>query len=175
MILRKNDSGRSIVEMLGVLAIMGVITVMGIQGYSQAIGKINRNNLVEDITRIAQEVRGLYAGRSSYNEKDGADGSAGYNIGTNLLAKMNYKLSSPYGGDYKIESFGTTGKNPGFSVSVENVPVEDCLYFTTMAWADVMETTTGVPGSSAFAGDSAPATGTTCPESDTAVITLYFR
>ena len=48
MLIRKNDSGRSIVEMLGVLAIMGVITVMGISGYSQAVGKINRNKIIED-------------------------------------------------------------------------------------------------------------------------------
>lgn len=89
MFIRKNDSGRSIVEMLGVLAIMGVITVMGIAGYSQAIGKINRNNTVEQITRLAQEVRSLFASRTTYNSSDSLTSEENYDIGTELLKRWD--------------------------------------------------------------------------------------
>ena len=34
-----NESGRSMIEMLGVLAIIGVLSVGGIAGYSQAMSK----------------------------------------------------------------------------------------------------------------------------------------
>ena len=111
MFIRKNDSGRSIVEMLGVLAIMGVITVMGIAGYSQAIGKINRNNTVEQITRLAQEVRSLFASRTTYNSSDSLTSEENYDIGTELLKKMGYNMSAPYGGDYTVKSFGYAGNN----------------------------------------------------------------
>lgn len=171
MLLRKNDSGRSIVEMLGVLAIMGVITVMGISGYSQAIGRINRNKVTEEITKIAQEVRGLFAGRDSYATENN-------DISTDLLAKMKYRLDTPYGGKYIVKPYGSAGSNPGFSVTVNNVPLEDCLFFTTMAWTDVMEKDTGVPGTSAYAG----ATGATdavsdisCPDAANTAISVYFR
>lgn len=171
MLLRKNDSGRSIVEMLGVLAIMGVITVMGISGYSQAIGRINRNKTVEEITKIAQEVRGLFAGRDSYGQVESGTGTGStgaYDIATNLLDKMHYKLDTPYGGKYKVESFGSAGNNPGFVVKVDNVPLEDCLYFTTMAWTDVLTNEmNGTPGSSAYA------TKGCAGDSDT--IEVYFR
>ncbi len=170
MLIRKNDSGRSIVEMLGVLAIMGVITVMGISGYSQAIGRINRNKAVEEITKIAQEVRGLFAGQDSY----GAD----KDIGTDLLDKMKFKRDTPYGGKYLVKSFGSAGNNPGFSITVNNVPMEDCLYFTTMAWTDVMQKTSGMPGNSAYAGPAESTDAVTdvvCPEGDSASISVYFR
>ena len=36
---RKNESGRSMVEMLGVLAIVGVLSVGGVYGYGVAMKK----------------------------------------------------------------------------------------------------------------------------------------
>lgn len=169
MLVRKNDSGRSIVEMLGVLAIMGVITVMGISGYSQAIGKINRNNAVEQVTKLAQEVRGMFSGRASYNETDSATES--YTIAGDdsaIFNKMKYKLTTPYGGNYKVTSYGTAGNNPGFIIEFGNVPQDDCLYFTTMAWTDVMTNEkNGTPGSSAYSVGGC--------ESDGDTIQVYFR
>ena len=137
MLLRKNDSGRSIVEMLGVLAIMGVITVMGISGYSQAVGKINRNSVVEQVVKLAQETRGLFAGRGSYNEDDTKTES--YDIAGTLLTKMGLKLENPYGQKYTVDSFGSTGNNPGFVITIPGVSQDDCLYFTTMAWNDTLD------------------------------------
>ena len=147
MLLRKNDSGRSIVEMLGVLAIMGVITVMGISGYSQAIGKINRNNVTEDIVRIAQEVRGLFAAKGDYIVE--SDNNTGNNTGNNdnnigeILDQMKVKLATPYGGKYKVVSngveAGNASKSPGFIITLENVPATDCAYFKTMAWTDAVD------------------------------------
>ncbi len=165
MLLRKNDSGRSIVEMLGVLAIMGVITVMGISGYSQAIGKINRNNVVEQVTKLAQETRGVFAGRTSYNEAD--DKTEENDIGESILKKMGLKLETPYGGRYTVKSVNSTGNNPGFVVSIPNVSVEDCLYFTTMSWMDTLDPTISKVENKAYA-DSACA-----DETDT--IRVYFR
>lgn len=178
MLIRKNDSGRSIVEMLGVLAIMGVITVMGISGYSQAIGRINRNKVVEEITKIAQEVRGLFAGRDSYDPNTGTEtgtGTAGYDIADNLLKKMKFKLDTPYGGKYIVKSFGSAGNNPGFYVTVENVPMEDCLHFTTMAWTDVLNADHQTPGNSAYVGAGPDTSTTVCPLDTASSITVYFR
>ena len=49
-ILSKNDQrGRSMVEMLGVLAIIGVLSVGGIAGYSAAMDKLKLNKYATDI------------------------------------------------------------------------------------------------------------------------------
>ena len=123
---KKTESGRSIVEMLGVLAIMGVITVMGISGYSQAVARINRNKMVEDITRLAQEVRTLYAGRNTYaNIKE----SDVYSI---MGAPNPYP--NPFGGRYYVGK--SDASTQFFCVSSTNISYQDCLYFYNMQWLD---------------------------------------
>ena len=42
----KSELGRSMVEMLGTLAIMGVLTIGGIAGYRYAINKSNANTIL---------------------------------------------------------------------------------------------------------------------------------
>lgn len=56
-----NQSGRSMVEMLGVLAIIGVLSVGGIAGYSSAMNKFKINKTVEYIYHVAQNLKNLCA------------------------------------------------------------------------------------------------------------------
>ena len=44
--MMKNESGRSMVEMLGVLAIIGVLSVGGIAGYTMAMNKYRANEAI---------------------------------------------------------------------------------------------------------------------------------
>jgi Tfp pilus assembly protein PilE len=130
----KSESGRSIVEMLGVLAIMGVITIMGISGYSQAVGRINRNKMVEDIVGLAQEVRTLYAGQNLYDSEiqDNVIGVKG------IDPSNQHPLPNPFGGDYAIELAGTptNNKSPFFKITADNISQADCTTFKTMTWMD---------------------------------------
>ena len=43
----KNQNGRSMIEMLGVLAIIGVLSVGGIAGYSKAMTKYRINKAIK--------------------------------------------------------------------------------------------------------------------------------
>ena len=45
----KNESGRSMVEMLGTLAIIGVLSIGGIVGYSYGMDKYRANQTINDI------------------------------------------------------------------------------------------------------------------------------
>lgn len=49
---KKSQIGRSMIEMLGVLAIIGVLSVGGIAGYSKAMEKFKVNKLVEEYTNL---------------------------------------------------------------------------------------------------------------------------
>ena len=51
----KNDvcsAGRSMIEMLGVLAIVGILSVGGIAGYSKAMTKFKVNKAVNDYSSM---------------------------------------------------------------------------------------------------------------------------
>ena len=49
----KSQSGRSMVEMLGVLAIIGVLSVGGIAGYSLAMRRHRANQVVDTLSKYA--------------------------------------------------------------------------------------------------------------------------
>jgi len=61
-----NENGRSMIEMLGVLAIIGVLSVGGIAGYSKAMQKYRINKTIEQITLIAGNIRSFFAPQRSY-------------------------------------------------------------------------------------------------------------
>ena len=54
-----SESGRSMVEMLAVLAIMGVLTVGGMAGYRMAMKRLRANNLLELISTASFEAQKL--------------------------------------------------------------------------------------------------------------------
>ena len=66
--INKNStqSGRSMIEMLGVLAIVGVLSVGGIAGYSKAMEKFKINKTVDHVSQIATNIRTLYAQQTTY-------------------------------------------------------------------------------------------------------------
>jgi Tfp pilus assembly protein PilE len=82
-----NESGRSMVEMLGVLAIIGVLSIGGIAGYTMAMNRYRANEgladanlaIVESMTRekdvnYASNIGALPSGVNSIIAK--ADGTA---------------------------------------------------------------------------------------------------
>ena len=64
--IKNNESGRSMIEMLGVLAIIGVLSVGGIAGYSKAMMKYRINKSIEQISLISQNVRSFFASQRNY-------------------------------------------------------------------------------------------------------------
>ena len=48
-----NESGRSMVEMLGVLAIMGILTIGGIAGFNYAMDKSKANDILDGVNKRA--------------------------------------------------------------------------------------------------------------------------
>ncbi|MBQ8671790.1 MAG: hypothetical protein IJ525_04630 [Alphaproteobacteria bacterium] len=59
------QTGRSMIEMLGVLAIIGVLSVGGIAGYSKAMMKYRINKTIEQITITSQNIRSFFANQPS--------------------------------------------------------------------------------------------------------------
>ena len=55
------EIGRSMIEMLGVLAIIGVLSVGGITGYSKAMERFKINKTIDEISTIIANTQTLYA------------------------------------------------------------------------------------------------------------------
>ncbi len=61
--MKKNESGRSMVEMLGVLAVMSVLALGGITGYVLAINRQRANNVLD----VAGKLAAMGVGGKTFN------------------------------------------------------------------------------------------------------------
>lgn len=75
--MKDNQSGRSMMEMLGVIAIVGILTVGGIAGYSKAMEMWRVNKTANQISYIVAHLRSLYRGQMDYR---GLDSSTSYAV-----------------------------------------------------------------------------------------------
>ena len=66
-----NPIGRSMIEMLGVLAIIGVLSIGGIAGYTKAMEKIHVNKIVNMVSDISATIRTAYISQKTYDDFDG--------------------------------------------------------------------------------------------------------
>ena len=51
--MKQFEKGRSMIEMLGVLAIIGVLSVGGLSGYTMAMNRYRANTILDYVTRAA--------------------------------------------------------------------------------------------------------------------------
>lgn len=64
---RAQESGRSMIEMLGVLAIVGVLSVGGISGYSKAMSKYKINQSLDQIANLIINIRSTFANQTDFS------------------------------------------------------------------------------------------------------------
>lgn len=68
-ITTKIELGRSMVEMLGVLAIIGILSIGGIAGYALAMNRYKANQIIDAATKLSVISRTNYASNpSGWNE-----------------------------------------------------------------------------------------------------------
>lgn len=84
-----SQSGRSMVEMLGVLAIIGVLSIGGIAGYSRAMIKFKVGKSLDQISMLVASIQTLYSGQRNYS-------------GLTLKEAISYGVISP---DMKASDF----------------------------------------------------------------------
>ncbi len=144
--MRFNEQGRSMIEMLGVLAIVGVLSVGGIAGYSKAMNKFKTNKLIEQVNMISTNIRTLYASQKSYV---GLSNSVAVNTGVLPNEMFDSTLSvavvstvtadgitNAFAGNVAIAPAGVKamGDNGGFVISMDKIPEASCVSIATTEW-----------------------------------------
>ncbi len=138
-----NENGRSMVEMLGVLAIIGVLSVGGIAGYSKAMNKYKINKTNDQLSMLIANIRTLFASQSDYSGlnngtaiKYGVVPNDMYTTASNGTYASNYTISNPFAGDVEIAVSGSDAGHTthAFTVTYENIPQEACVNIMTSDW-----------------------------------------
>lgn len=120
----KYESGRSMIEMLGVLAIMGVLTVGAISMISTAMRTQKRNTVNEEVLQIVTGVRQLLGEYDDFSNINNAT----------IFGAIGISPKNTYGGTYELAVDPANSRQ--FIVSITGLSDTDCEYFATKAWSD---------------------------------------
>ena len=125
MIEMNKETGRSMVEMLGVLAVMGVLSIGGVAGYRYAIDKMNANDIINEVRKRAvtasqQRILGQNINLSEYGDNGRIKGIHAVTV------------TNDYAGDKGF-----------FALTVSNVPQRVCDEILKQDWAMPVETAVG--------------------------------
>ena len=123
--------GRSMIEMLGVLAIIGVLSVGGIAGYSKAMIKFKTNTLLQQISTIISNAQILYAQQKDH---EGLDSETAIQMGiipAELISSDGKTLVDSFGDELDLTDWGNYSWI-GFTLMMSTK--EKCLAVSNADW-----------------------------------------
>ena len=136
---KSEQSGRSMVEMLGVLAIIGVLSVGGIAGYSKAMAKFKTSKALDQVSTTVANVRTLYSGQPNYSGLTTAIAIQMGAIGAEMLSGQSPTSASTaynaFNGSVTISATTVSGrKNAGFELVFSGLSKEACVQMASSDW-----------------------------------------
>ncbi len=111
--VKRNESGRSMLEVIGVLAIVGVLTSGGVLGYRYAMDKYRATSTINEMNK-----RSLIYSQQSL-------------VGNKELSQTEFKNTTDMG--YPI-SVNLIEKQPYFRIELTNVPKRVCQNIVNAEW-----------------------------------------
>lgn len=158
--IHSQESGRSMVEMLGVLAIIGVLSVGGIAGYSQAMNKFKVSKTTDQIQTLVTNIRTLTASQKNYALVTTPDilqkmGALTDEMCSDTSCNASNMLN-PYGGAIKMGVVANTNSKQ-FYISYQGLPASACVSLASQAWGDASSGLMGVQVNAAAETSYAPA------------------
>jgi len=129
--VRHDDmQGRSMVEMLGVLAIIGVLSAGGLAGYSKAMFKHKLNTTMEQVTMLVTNIRTAYGSQRLYT---GLNLAKARQLGA-VPASIGADGKNPFKGSIVIgtsKARATAADATAFLVTYSGLPKEACIALAT--------------------------------------------
>ena len=134
-----NENGRSMVEMLGVLAIIGVLSVGGIAGYSKAMNKYKINKTTDQVSMLVANIRTLFSSQGNYKDLSNANAIKFGVVPEDMIktgSNNAQTLSNAFGGEVKIGASGgrALNDNEAFSIVYSGLSSEACVTLATGDW-----------------------------------------
>ena len=120
----RQESGRSMIEMIGVLAIMMALTATAVATYNYAINMQKRSTVYENVSNIVTGVRELLKGYDDFSNIDNST----------IFAAMSMSNKNPYGGTYELAVDPSDTRQ--FVVRISGLTKSDCEALKTKAWTE---------------------------------------
>lgn len=137
------QSGRSMVEMLGVLAIVGVLSIGGIAGYSKAMAKYKVNKTIDQVSMLITNIRIAYGNQNSYKGLSNSNLVKYELVGNDITqGSSDGTFYNPYAGTITVKAAETSGAEcastanqcPAFSIEYTNLDRQACAAIASSDW-----------------------------------------
>ena len=162
-IYKNEQNGRSMVEMLGVLAIIGVLSVGGIAGYSKAMTKFKINKSMDQVSMLVANIRTLYSGQRNYSGLSNKN-AISFGIIPGEMDGGGSVITNAFAGKVTIATAAVNGNNDAaFTIKYEGLGQEACVTMATSDWGSGsssglvdMTVSATATGGSTYSGTSLP-------------------
>lgn len=128
---RQNESGRTMLEMLGVLGIMGIIMYGAVSGINYGMGTYKINQIYNDVQEQIQAVSDLYSWSRDYPDGETMTKTACANDVFSRGCTSDQKAGlHPYGEGITINK----PESGSFSIQYSGIPQDACRRLLEMEW-----------------------------------------
>lgn len=133
------QSGRSMIEMLGVLAIIGVLSVGGISGYSKAMAKFKLTKAQDQLSMLLINIRTAFSGSSSYEGLNNKTAVSLNIVPSDMLPGGSTASGvTANGGIYNAFSgavvIAAASSNQHFTIKFSGLSTEACTSLSSADW-----------------------------------------
>lgn len=138
--MQSNQLGRSMIEMLGVLSIIGVLSVGGFSMVKKMQNSYDTNKIMEEISAFTRKARSVIreyesGGSLTLNEYINAGKAVPEGITLNADKKFAGTAGIIY--TFDLNPSETNIKNALFKMTMTGVPEEICMQVATADWGSV--------------------------------------
>ena len=120
-----------------VLAIIGVLSVGGIAGYSKAMNKYKINKTTDQVSMLVANIRTIFSSQGNYAGLDSYDTDIRFKVVSEDMIK-NGTLRNAFNGNIYFTSntlnSGDTNGNEAFIIAYSGLPKEACITLATADW-----------------------------------------
>lgn len=153
MNLRKRENiGRSMIEMIGVLALIGILSVGTLVIFTSAIEKHRVNTLINQVIQIATNTRNMFSGHNSLDYLSLDLNVKSMSVASYANRKIADKLKlfpdtirhdgykNLYGGEIQYFADGRFKDNDGkaFILELYSIPRDACISLVTQNWTAIL-------------------------------------
>lgn len=135
--MKNNDIGRSLMEMMGVIAVIGALTIGALNGFQKGMGKLKVKKVKDQIADISTSIRTLYMQHETY---EGLNNQSAVNMQVLPLDMgTGEHLLSPFRGNVTIGTGKVLEEEPAnsakaFYLIYDKINRESCIELASADW-----------------------------------------
>ena len=133
--MRVNEQGRSMIEMLGVLAIVGVLSVGGIAGYSKAMAKFKTNKVIDQVNMLSTNIRTMFSSQRTFNGLNNTLSNSAGITPAEMITSTPGEIVNGFGGKASVLAVPHNGGlDQGYVIAFDSIPKAACVTMATTDW-----------------------------------------